>query len=229
MADSRRQWWWGSGRPASAISAVTDHRGAACSPSTCGIDAEDGVTAAASPSPPGTRWSSATSKMVSAISLGVFWRLAPSTIAIMRSRKHSPGLTVIRTTSQSDSTWVPPVTERKVAAGLADHRCRLAGDGAFVHRGHAFDHLAIQRDHVTGLHQHDVRPCAVHLPPAGARMSHGPASSASWPRSSSSSCRAATRPAPCCAPRPGFGEVGEEHGEPQPGAMARTKPCGASP
>lgn len=56
---------------------------------------------------------SATSRMVSAISFGVFWRLAPSTIAIMRSRKVSPGLTVIFTTIQSDSTRVPPVTEEK--------------------------------------------------------------------------------------------------------------------
>ena len=38
------------------------------------------------------------SRMVSAISLGVFWRLAPSTSAIMRSRNVSPGLAVIRMT-----------------------------------------------------------------------------------------------------------------------------------
>ena len=55
----------------------------------------------------------ATSRMVSAISLGVFWRFAPSTIAIMRSTKVSPGLTVTRTTIQSDSTLVPPVTAEK--------------------------------------------------------------------------------------------------------------------
>ena len=56
---------------------------------------------------------SATSKMVKAISLGVFWRLAPSTIEIIRSRKVSPGLTDTRTTIESDSTRVPPVTEEK--------------------------------------------------------------------------------------------------------------------
>ncbi len=54
-----------------------------------------------------------TSRMVSASSLGVFWRLAPSTIEIMRSRKLSPGLAVTRTTIQSDSTRVPPVTDEK--------------------------------------------------------------------------------------------------------------------
>jgi len=56
---------------------------------------------------------SATKRMVRAISLGVFWRLAPSTIAIMRSMNASPGLTDTRTTSQSDSTVVPPVTALK--------------------------------------------------------------------------------------------------------------------
>jgi len=56
---------------------------------------------------------SASSRMVSAISLGVLRRLAPSTIAIMRSMKVSPGLTLTRTTIQSDSTRVPPVTELK--------------------------------------------------------------------------------------------------------------------
>ena len=55
----------------------------------------------------------ATSKMVRAISLGVFCRLAASTIEIMRSRKVSPGLTVTLTTIQSDRTRVPPVTAEK--------------------------------------------------------------------------------------------------------------------
>ena len=56
---------------------------------------------------------SAASRIPSAISLGVFWRRAPSTMAIMRSRKASPGFTVTRTTIQSESTRVPPVTELK--------------------------------------------------------------------------------------------------------------------
>ena len=51
------------------------------------------------------------SRMLSAISFGVFWRLAPSTNAIMRSRKLSPGFDEISTTIRSDSTRVPPVTE----------------------------------------------------------------------------------------------------------------------
>ncbi|EXU92327.1 hypothetical protein P354_25245 [Streptomyces noursei PD-1] len=50
------------------------------------------------------------SRMVSAISLGVFCRAAPSTRAIIRSRKVSPGRAVILTTIRSESTFVPPVT-----------------------------------------------------------------------------------------------------------------------
>jgi hypothetical protein len=49
-------------------------------------------------------------RMSSAISFGVFCRLAPSTSAIMRSRNVSPGLDVICTTIRSDRTTVPPVT-----------------------------------------------------------------------------------------------------------------------
>src|SRR6266705_70653 len=50
------------------------------------------------------------SRMLSAISLGVFCRSAPSTNAIIRSRKVSPGLEVMRTLITSESTRVPPVT-----------------------------------------------------------------------------------------------------------------------
>ena len=53
------------------------------------------------------------SRMFSAISLGVFCRAAPSTRAIIRSTKVSPGLLVIRTTIRSDSTVVPPVTAER--------------------------------------------------------------------------------------------------------------------
>ncbi len=50
------------------------------------------------------------SRMSSAISFGVLRRCAPSTRAIMRSMNVLPGSAVIRTTSQSLTTWVPPVT-----------------------------------------------------------------------------------------------------------------------
>ena len=53
------------------------------------------------------------SRMLSAISLGVFCRSAPSTSAIMRSRKVLPLVAVIFTTIQSDNTRVPPVTAER--------------------------------------------------------------------------------------------------------------------
>ena len=52
-------------------------------------------------------------KMVRAISLGVFCRLAPSTKVIMRSRKVWPRSAVMRTTMRSERTLVPPVTAER--------------------------------------------------------------------------------------------------------------------
>ena len=49
--------------------------------------------------------------MVSAISFGVFWRDAPSTRAIILSKKLSPGWVVTCTRILSERTLVPPVTE----------------------------------------------------------------------------------------------------------------------
>ena len=53
------------------------------------------------------------SKMLSAISFGVFCRSAPSTNAIILSRKVSPGFDVMRTLIRSESTRVPPVTAER--------------------------------------------------------------------------------------------------------------------
>ena len=53
------------------------------------------------------------SRIVRAISFGVFWRLAPSTSAIMRSRKVWPRSAVMRTTIRSERTLVPPVTAER--------------------------------------------------------------------------------------------------------------------
>ncbi|MNQ85455.1 hypothetical protein D3C85_1006200 [compost metagenome] len=50
-------------------------------------------------------------RMVNAISLGVFWREAPSTRAIILSKKLSPGAVLTLTLISSDSTFVPPVTD----------------------------------------------------------------------------------------------------------------------
>ena len=51
------------------------------------------------------------SKIVNAISFGVFFRVAPSTNAIILSRKLSPCCWVTNTFILSESTFVPPVTE----------------------------------------------------------------------------------------------------------------------
>src|SRR5215831_11977260 len=91
------------------------------------------------------------SRMLSAISFGVFCRLAPSTRAIIRSMKLSPGFWVIFTTIRSDSTRVPPVT-----AGLPDHRGRLTGDGRLVDTGDALDHIPVARNGLPGLHHDEV-------------------------------------------------------------------------
>ena len=56
---------------------------------------------------------SESSRVFRAISLGDFFLEAPSTRAIMRSRKLLPGSEVMRILSQSDTTVVPPVTEQK--------------------------------------------------------------------------------------------------------------------
>src|SRR5512135_197369 len=53
------------------------------------------------------------SRMINAISFGVFCRFAPSTKPIMRSRKVSPGFAVMRMTRKSESTRVPPVTAER--------------------------------------------------------------------------------------------------------------------
>src|SRR6202158_4187279 len=53
------------------------------------------------------------SKILSAISFGVFCRSAPSTSLIMRSMKVDPCAAVMRTRIQSDSTCVPPVTAER--------------------------------------------------------------------------------------------------------------------
>jgi hypothetical protein len=56
---------------------------------------------------------SAASRMVSATSLGVFCRFAPSTRVIIRSRNVWPRSAVMRTMMRSDSTVVPPVTAER--------------------------------------------------------------------------------------------------------------------
>ena len=92
------------------------------------------------------------SRMLSAISLGVLRRSAPSTSAIMRSRNDLPGSWVTRDHELVREQPGAAGHRRAVAAGLADDRRRLAGDGRLVDRADALDHLAVGGDHLARDH-----------------------------------------------------------------------------
>ncbi len=96
--------------------------------------------------------------MVSAISFGVFCRSAPSTSAIMRSRKPWPGSCVTRDLDPVGDDARARGHRRAVAARLADDGRALAGDRGLVDRGDALDDFAVGRDQVAGLDQHARRP-----------------------------------------------------------------------
>ncbi len=87
------------------------------------------------------------SKILSAISFGVFWRSAPSTSAIMRSRKDSPGLAVMRTTMRSDKNFRAAGDRRAIAAAFANDWRGFAGDRGFIDRSDALNHIAVARNH----------------------------------------------------------------------------------
>ena len=74
----------------------------------------------------------------------------------MRSRKVSPGLAVTVTRIQSESTLVPPGDRGAIAAGLANHGRRFAGNRALVHRGDALDDVAVGRDDIPGIDTNDI-------------------------------------------------------------------------
>ena len=102
---------------------------------------------------------------------------------------------------------------RAVAAGFADHGRGFAGDGGFVDGGDALDHLAVGGDVVAGLDQHDVADLqagagdeAIGL--AQSLQQLGLALGAGLLQ------RFGLRLA--AAFGDGFGEIGEQHGEPEP-------------
>ena len=136
-----------------------------------------------------------TSRMLSAISFGVFCRSAPSTSLIMRSRKVEPGAAVMRTRIQSDSTCVPPVTAER---SPPDSRMTGADSpviAASLTEAMPSIDLAVGRDDVAGLDQHDVADLEAG---AGHQLVSpcGPLRSAASPASRCGS-GAARRPAPC--------------------------------
>ena len=135
--------------------------------------------------------------MLRAISFGVLRRAVPSTSAIMRSRKLWPGSWVMRTTMRSESTRVPPVTALRSPPDSRITGADSPGDRRLVHRGHALDHVAVARDQVAGLADHEV---------AGAqrRRRHallGAAVASGAAPSSRCGSPAARWPGPCPVPR----------------------------
>ena len=135
------------------------------------------------------------SRIVSAISLGVFCRFAPSTSAIIRSRKVLPGSDVMRMTIRSLSTRVPPVTALR-----SPPLSRITGADSpvmadLIHAGDALDDLAIAGNLIASLAHHQIA-----LLQLGRRDSFLLCQSASR-RGPSSGCAfyAGRRPAPCRA------------------------------
>ena len=85
----------------------------------------------------------AVSTRVSAISLGVRWRRAPSTSAIILSRKDSPGPAEMRTMIRSDSTVVPPVTPDRSPPASRMTGADSPVIAASLTTRAAFDHFAV--------------------------------------------------------------------------------------
>ena len=139
------------------------------------------------------------SRTLRAISFGVFCRSAPSTRAIIRSRNEEPGAAVIRTIEPVRDHGRAAGDGGAVAAGLADDRRGLAGDGGLVDRGDAFHHLAVARDQVAGLDQHEIADVKIER---RARWHAAPCVRGrrdAWRRSAS---RAWRRVSACARPRP---------------------------
>lgn len=162
---------------------------------------------------------SMTSSRLRASSFGVFLRLAPSTRAIIRSRKLAPGSCVMRTTIRSDSTFVPPVTG-PIAARLTNHRGGLAADRRLVDAGHSLHDVTVARDEFAGRDQHQVAATQVDrrnrlLGKVRRREAWLPvADSASTGLLARTPKRVRLRLPTALGDR--LGEVGEDHGQPQP-------------
>ena len=128
-----------------------------------------------------------------------------------------------RTTSQSERTRVPPVTDAEVAARLAEHGRGLTGDGALVDGGHAFDDFAIGRNGLLGFDQEAVAPaqavCRDDVEATGtATVLEALCLDFATRRTQRRSLRLAT------ALGHGLGEVREQHREPQPGSYGEHEP-----
>ncbi|CFM24386.1 Uncharacterised protein [Bordetella pertussis] len=179
-----------------------------------------------------------TSRMVSASSLGVFWRRALSTMAIMRSRKLSPGSAAMRTKIQSDRTRVPPVTEQKSLPAA-----RITGADSPVMALLSTEAMPA----ITCPSPGTVSPASIRTTsslrsaPEGREVARerqygGSAAAASLSRKPVSTrasmvVRKPRRAAACCLPRPSANasaKLANSTVNQRPAATARMKPAGAS-
>ncbi|MGY3651716.1 hypothetical protein ACVWW2_007007 [Bradyrhizobium sp. LM4.3] len=108
---------------------------------------------------------------------------------------------------------MPPVTADRVAAGFADDRRGFAGDRGLVDGGDALDHLAIGGNGIAGLDQHDV----IDLEARARHEIEGSAGTTQELGLALGACLA-QRFGLCLAAAFGnrFGEIGEQHREPEP-------------
>ena len=151
-----------------------------------------------------------------AISLGVRCRMAPSTRAIMRSRNDLPAPAVIADDDAVGQDAGAAGDAGAVAAGLADHRGRFAGDGRLVDGGHAFDDLAVAGDDLAGLDDDAVAVAAARSRRVSLDRDRPLPSSAGRPAVSLARLAQGVGLGLAAGLGQGRGEVGEQHRQKQP-------------
>ena len=138
------------------------------------------------------------SRMLSAISFGVFCRSAPSTSAIMRSRKVEPGAAVIRTLIQSEITCVPPVTAER-----SPPLSRITGADSPVIAASSTEATPSMTSPSRGMRSpastSTMSPACAARRPAPRSSSSPRHRPAAWPRSRSGPCAGSSA---CALPRP---------------------------
>ena len=152
-----------------------------------------------------------------AISLGVFCRLRAFDQGDHAVEKGRPGLAVMRTTSQSERTCVPPVTVERSPPVSRMTGARFAGDRAFIDRGDALDRPRRRRERCRRLRRaRRRRPCRSSAETATSLVLWPGA--AHQPLGGHVAAGAAQRVGlGLAAPfRHRLGEIGEQHREPQP-------------
>ena len=157
--------------------------------------------------------------MVRAISFGVFWRSRAFHQVDHSIQEALPGVRGDENLDPVRQDARSPRDGAAVAARLADHGRGFPRDGGFVHGGHPFDHRPVAGDDFPGDHDHDILfsqlfrrnrfQRAVLSKPVRHRLC------ARLPQG------VGLRLAPPLGH--GLGEVGEQHGEPEPDGHLKTE------